>query len=132
MARHFRKEILGVAAYQETGLLQVCFGYLEFSFNRRSHVNRCRIFVHYYDGDSRLREFTRHYDLNEIPASLPRHLVRLGASDAYMRELQAAYEKSFTPFARWTTTGSARIPAWNTDYRDPGAKKKFTIFRCLT
>ena len=72
-AREFRKEIrLG----REMGLLIVLF----------NPPDSCYISAKYHP----YRGFERTFPLKEVPARITRGLVRLGASDAYMRELQAA------------------------------------------
>jgi hypothetical protein len=72
--REFKKEItLG----KETGRLIVHF----------NPPDSCYISVKYHP----YRGFERSYRLKEVPASLTRGLVRLGASDAYMLRLQAVY-----------------------------------------
>jgi hypothetical protein len=80
LAREFKKELtLG----KETSRLAVVL---------LPQFNESRVSVTYYDGAKR-RGFWRTYKLKAVPASLTRGLVRLGASDAYMRELQEAYEE---------------------------------------
>lgn len=74
-ARIFKKEItLG----EERGRLIVSF----------SPPHGCYISTIYHPKN---RRFERSYWLKEVPASLTRALVRLGASDAYMGRLAAAY-----------------------------------------